>query len=148
VGKVRLGMTRAAVRKAFTKVTTRRRRYQDYFCLRPSGIRAEYPSAAALHAIPGALRRHVRGRVVAALTADRHYALRGVRAGAKLHAVARRLHVGRAYHVGLNFWYLPRDGRGTGVLKVRHGRVQEIGVADRRVVRTRALARRFLRSWS
>ncbi len=71
-----------------------------------------------------------------------------MRAGARLRAVAARLKVGRAYHVGLNFWYLPPDGRNSGVLKVRHGRIEEIGIADRRFTRRRAVARRFLRSFS
>jgi putative CocE/NonD family hydrolase len=148
LGRVRLGMTRSAARRAFTKVTTRRRRYQDYFCLTPGGIRVEYPSAALLRSVPRAQRSRLGNRVVAALTADRRYALRGVRAGARLRAVAARLKVGRAYHVGLNFWYLPPDGRNSGVLKVRHGRIEEIGVADRRFTRRRSVARRFLRSFS
>jgi hypothetical protein len=148
LGKVQLGMTRRAARRAFTKSTTRRRHYQDYFCLKPSGIRVEYPSAALLRSVAGPERRHLQGHVIVALTADRHYALRGVHPGARLRTVARRLHVGRPYHVGLNFWYLPPDGRSTGVLKVRHGRIEEVGIAVRRLTRPRTLARRLLRSFS
>jgi hypothetical protein len=114
LGKVRLGMTRRAARQAFTKSSTRRRRYQDYFRLKPSGIRVKYPSATLLRSVPRPQRRHLQGRVIVALTADRHYALRGVHPGARLRTVARRLHVGRAYHVGRNFRYLAPYGRGSG----------------------------------
>jgi hypothetical protein len=148
LGRVRLGMTRRAVRRAFTRSTTRGRRYQDYFCLRPSGIRVEYPSVGLLRSLPTAQRGRLSGRVVVALTADRRYVLRGVRPGTRLRTVAKRLKVGRAYHVGLNFWYLPPDGRVSGVLKVRHGRIEEVGIADRRFTRSREVARRFLRSFS
>jgi len=60
----------------------------------------------------------------------------------------KRLTVGRAYHVGRNIWYLPADGTSSGMLKVHDGRIQEVGIADRRLARSRADARRFLRSFS
>jgi hypothetical protein len=34
------------------------------------------------------------------------------------------------------------------VFKVRHGRIQEVGIADKRFTRTRGLAFRFLNSFS
>jgi hypothetical protein len=46
----------------------------------------------------------VTGRVVAALTANPRYALRGVQPGDRLRTAAKRLTVGRAYHVGRNIW--------------------------------------------
>ena len=103
----------------------------DFFCPARHGIRVGYR----------------RGRVVLVLTANRHYALRGVRPDTRLARVARRLRAGRPYHVGRNTWYLVPDGRGRGVLKVRRGTIQEIGIATASLVRTRAAARRFLRSF-
>jgi hypothetical protein len=86
--------------------------------------------------------------VVLALTANRFYALRGVRPGTRLATVARHLRVGRSFHVGRNTWYLTAGRRIRGVLKVRHGVIEEIGVAWTRLTRTRAQGRRFLRSFS
>lgn len=43
-----------------------------------------------------------------------------------------RLRPGRGFHVGANTWYLVAAGRSIGVLKVRHGQIQEIGIADRK----------------
>jgi hypothetical protein len=134
LGPARLGRTRAQVRRAFASSSTsstRGRATMVFFCLHGIGIRVGY----------------LRGRAVLALTANRHYALRGVRPGARLTAVARRLNSGRGSRVGRNTWYLVALGRGRGVLKVQNGVVEEIGIADPRLVRTRAAARRFFTSF-
>ena len=68
-----------------------------------------------------------------ALTANRRYALHGVRPGTKLSKVKRKLHVGRHYTVGRNTWYLVPNGSSHGILKVRHGIIQEVGIADKQL---------------
>ncbi|MDQ6729500.1 MAG: hypothetical protein M3022_04165 [Actinomycetota bacterium] len=60
--------------------------------------------------------------------------------------VARRLHVSRPFHVGRTTWCLTADRPSRGVLKVRHGIIQEVGIAPARLVRTRA-AGCFFRSF-
>jgi hypothetical protein len=146
LGPVRLGMTRAQARRAFTHSSRRNRRYMDFFCLTPNGIRVAYPSPALLRSLPRAARRRVGGRVVLALTANRHYALSGVHPGARLRGVARRFHVGRGMRIGRNTWYLFADGPIRGVFKVRHGVIEEVGIADRRLTASRATARRLMRT--
>jgi hypothetical protein len=148
LGPIRLGMTRARARRAFVSSSTRGRLYMDFFCLNKSGIRVGYASPMLLRSLSRSERARVRGKAVLTLTANQQYALRGVRPGAKLSAVARRLHVGKGYRVGLNIWYLAGNGSSRGVLKVRHNQVQEIGIADKRLTSTRASARRFLKSFS
>jgi ABC-2 type transport system ATP-binding protein len=147
LGAARLGMTRAAARRAYRKSSNRGRRYMDFFCLSPNGVRVGYPSPKLLKTLPSGLRRQVTGRVVLALTANRHYALRGVRPGTRLALVARRLRVGRAYHVGLNYWFLAPGGNSVGLLKVRHGVVEEVGIVQGRLTRSRGAAFRFLNSF-
>ena len=71
--------------------------------------------------------------MVILLTANRYYALHGVRRGARMRAAARRLRARRWFRIGVNRWYLISDHGVTDVLKVRRGIVQEIGVADRRL---------------
>jgi hypothetical protein len=61
--------------------------------------------------------------------------------------VSRRLRVGRGFQVGRNRWYLFADGRVRGVFKVRHGLIEEIGIASPRLTRTRAADRIFVRSF-
>jgi dienelactone hydrolase len=147
LGPVRLGLTRAGTRRLFARGSTRGRLDMDFFCPALRGIRVGYASPVLVRPLSRALRRRVAGRVVLVLTANRHYVLRGVRPDTRLARVRRRLHVGRAFHVGLNYWYLVANGRGDGVLKVRHGVIQEIGIADLRLTRGRAAGRRFFRSF-
>jgi hypothetical protein len=141
-------MKRAAVRKRFTRRTTGGRRDMDFFCTASHRIRVGYPSATLLRNLTAAQRRRVSGRAILALTASHHYALRGVHPGAQLTAkLRRRLHVGRQFHVGQNRWYLVAEPRSRGVLKVRSGTIQEIGIADARLTRNRQAARQFFRSF-
>jgi hypothetical protein len=147
LGPVRLGMARAHARSLFFRSSTRGRRYMDFFCLNSSGIRVGYPSPKLLRTLTRRERRRVQGRVVLALTSNHYYALRAVRPGTRLAAVARRLGTGAGLHIGLNTWYLAPNGASTGVLKVRHGIIEEVGIADKRLTSNHRTAWRFLDSF-
>jgi hypothetical protein len=147
LGPVSLGMTRARARRSFAHVSMRGQRYMDFFCPSHGGIRVGYPSPSLLRALSRHEARQVRGRVILLLTANRHYALKGIRPGARLTTARRRLHLDNGFQVGLNRWYLGPAGISRDVLKVRKGKVQEIGVANPTLTDKR-LARRFLRSFS
>ena len=140
LGPLKLGLTRARARGLLRHSSTRGRRYMDFFCLTSSGIRAGYPSPKLLRELSPGERRRVRGRVVLALTASRHYALHGVRPGSRLAKVARRLRVGRGLRIGLNTWYIAPGRVANGVLKIRHGVMDEIGIANERLTDSRAAA--------
>ncbi len=148
LGLVRLGMTRAQARHAFTHSSTRGKRFQDFFCLTPIGIRVGYASTALLKTLSPRERRRVQGRVVLALTANAFYAARGIQPGATLATARKRLGKGNLFHVGLNYWDLIKQGSWTAVLKVRHGIVQEIGTADPRLTKTKRTQRTFIKSFS
>ncbi len=148
LGLVTLGMTRAQARRAYKYNSDRGNRYEDFFCLTPIGVRVGYASPKLLKTLPPGERTHVRGRVVWASTANRFYSLRGVRPGARLAVAARRLRVGRGFHVGLNWWYFAPGPSSTALLKVRHGIVQEIGIADKTVTGTRRAQLAFIKSFS
>ena len=113
----------------------------DFFCLTPNGIRVGYPSATLLRTLSRATRRAVNGRAVLVLTANRRYALNGVRPATRLASVARRLHAGRPFHVGRNDWYFFSRGGANGILKVRHGAIEEVGLANRTLTTGRARQR-------
>ena len=146
LGPVALGMTRDRARRAFVSGSRRGRGNMDFFCLRPNGIRVAYPSVAVLRHVPARTRRRIRGRVVLALTANPDYALLGVRPGDALGPVAGRLHAGSGFQIGRNRWYVLPAGASRGVLKVRHGVIEEIGIANRSLTAGRGPARRLLAS--
>jgi hypothetical protein len=133
LGKLRLRMARAAARRAYPRWSTRGRRYMEFYCVTPIGIRAGYPSNSFLRSLSGGLRRAVRGRTVLVLTANRHYALKGVRPGARLSKVRRRLKIGRGYRIGRNTWYLTPNGASHGLIKVQHGVIEEVGIVDKQL---------------
>lgn len=140
LGPVTLGMTRARVRSRFARVFTRGRRYMDFFCPRSGGIRVGYASPDWLRTLSGGAWRRLTGRVVLVLTSNRHYTLHGVRVGTSLASVPRRLRVGAAFPVGRNRWYLAPDGPSYGVLKVRHGVIEEVGIATAQLTGARRSA--------
>jgi hypothetical protein len=146
LGPVSLGQRRALVRHDLGRFSTRGRRSFDYFCFRGGGIRVGYPSARLLRSMRRSERRRYGGRAVIALTANRTYALDGVRAGSALAGIARRLHVGRGYRIGQNTWYVVRRRGANGVLKVRHGVIEEIGITVSSLTTGRR-ARSFLGSF-
>jgi hypothetical protein len=149
LGRLKLGIARLSARKLFVHWSTRSRRDDmDFFFICPKGIRAGYPSGALLRSLSKGERRAVRGRAVILLTANRHYALHGVKPATRLAKDRRRLHAGRGYKIGLNTWYLVGNGPSRGVLKVRHGVILEIGIANKQLTAGGARAiTRFLRAF-
>jgi ABC-2 type transport system ATP-binding protein len=146
LGPVSLGMTRQRTRRAFARSSTRGRRFMDFFCPTNGGIRVGYAAPGLLRGLPSQQRRKLRARVVLVLTANAHFSIRGIRPGSRLAGARRRLHV-TMFHVGRNYWYLAPDGPSRAVLKVRHGKVQEVGIANRELTTPRRSAARFLRSF-
>jgi hypothetical protein len=45
--------------------------------------------------------------------------------------VARKLRVGKPFAIGLNDWYFAPGAAARGVLKVRRGIIQEVGIANK-----------------
>ncbi len=148
VGPVELGMTRAGARKPFARVSSHHRRYMDYFCPTHGGIRVGYPSGSLLRHVSRHTARQLSGRVVLALTSNRHYTLQHVHLGQRLTtSVRRHLHLTREHTVGANRWYLGPAGLARPIVKVRGGIIQEIGVANPTLTSSK-LAARFLRAFS
>jgi hypothetical protein len=67
----------------------------------------------------------------------------------RVSAAAKRLHISvrRFFAVGANRWYVVPGKASEGVLKVRHGVIQEIGIADRRLLTSRRAELRFFTSF-
>ncbi len=148
LGLARLGMTRRRVHGLYRQSSNRGKRYEDFFCLAPIGVRVGYASPKLIRGLRRSQRGRFRNRVVWISTSNRRYAAAGIRPGAKLAAARRRLHLRRGSQVGLNRWYFGSDGPATVLLKVRRGVVEEIGIASPQLTKTAAGRRRFLHSFS
>jgi hypothetical protein len=148
LGHVRLGMTRARARKAYTHSSNRGKGYEDFFCLTPTGVRVGYASPALLKTLPRTERKRFQGRVIWASTSSVFYAVHGIRPGASLAAARKKLKLEAPFRIGLNTWYLAPNGYSLAVLKARHGIVQEIGIGDRQLTKGRKAQRTFLKSFT
>jgi hypothetical protein len=147
LGLVHLGMTRAQVLREYTHSSNRGFAYKEFFCLTPYGVRVGFASPKLLTTLRAGERHQLAGRVVWASTDDARYAVSGIRAGATLAAAEKALPHGYLFRVGVNYWYLaPRPGA-SAVLKVRHGEVQEIGIADKQLTGTHAADRHLMTSF-
>jgi hypothetical protein len=129
-----------------THFSTRGRRSWDFFCLAPVGIRAGYANAKMLRGLRRAQRRGLNRRVVILLSSDRRYSLHGVPPGARLRRVARDLRISRLIRIGANDWYITPNGASHGVIRVRHGVIEEIGIANKFLTRNYSATRQLLRS--
>jgi hypothetical protein len=148
VGVFPLGGTQDGERKINNRFNRTQNGF-DNFCLYAGwGIRVGYPSTHLLAKLSTAARSRYAGKAVLALTANPYYALNGVKPGTKLATVAKKLHVAKPFHVGVNFWYFLPGKNATGVLKVRGGIIQEVGLANVALTRTRAQQRTFIRSFT
>jgi hypothetical protein len=147
LGPLALGMSRRAARERLPRFSVDHRGF-DHFCMFAGwGIRAGYATSALLAELPSATRGRLRGRIVMALAANTHYALSGVRSGTRLKTAHARLSLEPVFHIGLNDWYVAPLPVADGILKVRHGKVEEVGLADRDLMRTRADQHKLLKSW-
>jgi 6-phosphogluconolactonase (cycloisomerase 2 family) len=147
LGLIHLGMTRAQAGHAYRRSRDRGSRYKDFFCLTPIGVRTGYASPTLLRTLSPAERKRVQGRVVWASTSNPHFAVDGIRPGATITAAKAKLRTGKPIQIGANAWYLAPAGSATAVLKVRHGLVEEIGIAAKQLTKTRAAERTLMGSF-
>jgi hypothetical protein len=123
-------MTRAQARHAYTKSSNRGKKYEDFFCLTPIGVRVGYGSPKLDESLPKAERARLADRVIWASTSSSHYALDGIRVGATIAAAGKTPKLTAPIHVGLNYWYLAPNRPSTAVLKVRGQIIKEIGISE------------------
>jgi hypothetical protein len=76
-----------------------------------------------------------------------YYSLDGIRPGESIATASQVLHTEPPFHIGLNYWYLARGARYTAVMKVRSGVVEELGIAENALTRTRSAQKVLMHSF-
>jgi hypothetical protein len=137
IGQITLGMARSRARYPYRHHSNRGKQYEDFFCLTPIGVRVGYASPILLKGLSRSEQAKVRGRVVWASVSNPYYSLDGIRAGESIATASRVLGTEPPFHIGLTYWYLARKATYTAVLKVRGGVVEELGIADNALTKTR-----------
>jgi isoquinoline 1-oxidoreductase alpha subunit len=148
LGLVKLGMTRAQAKHAYTHSSHRGKHFEDFFCLSPAGVRVGYASPQLLKTLSAHERKKVEGRVIWASTSNAFYALHGVRPGTTIAVARKHLKLTGPLHVGLNSWFLAPNGPSTAILKVRGGKVEEIGIGEKALMHGHHAQVAFLKSFS
>jgi hypothetical protein len=147
LGLLRLGMTRAQALHAFAHSSSRGKKYEDFFCLTPRGVRVGIASPKLVKTLPKSERK-LAGRVIWASTSSLYYSVHGIRCGATVAAAGKVLKLTGPFHIGLNYWYLAPNGASTAVFKVRGGIIEEIGIGDKQLTRGHKAQVAFLTSFS
>jgi hypothetical protein len=147
LGLVHLGMSRSQAHQAFSKSSRRGFKDKEFFCLTPHGVRVGYASQKLIGSLSRSEQRKLQSSVVWISTDNARYAVKGIRAGATLAAAKRALPHGFYFRVGKNNWYLAPAGAATGVLKVRHNLVEEIGIADKQLTTSHKADRTLMTSF-
>jgi hypothetical protein len=142
-----LGRKRATIRRAYPR--RRSRTNFDYFCLSDGKrVRAGFPTRKLRRQLGRRRSRRVRGRAVLILTNSRRFSFRRVRVGSRLRTLRRRLRGEQRVHRGFRSrWYTVRRRKAMIVFRVKGGRVREIGIASKRLARSRRGAKRLIKSY-
>jgi hypothetical protein len=133
VGRLALGMTRAPAHRT-GHYTVGRGKWENY-CVTGGKVQAAYPR-----------RSHKAARIVMILTANHHYAIAGVHAGASVKTARAKLPIRSGVRDGQTTWYFLQGARVTRVLQARNGRIVRVGVVNRKLTTTRALQRQTIRT--
>ncbi len=147
IGPLALGVTQAQARQTLPDFDQIGYGFDDFCLIGGFGIRAGYPSVKLLRGVSAHKRAQLRGRIVIALTANPRYVLDGVRPGMTLAAARRKLALAQPFRIGQNKWYIVSRRASVGVLKVRRGKVDEVGITERLLAQTRAAQQRLLSSF-
>ena len=136
LGLIKLGMSRAQARAAYRRSSLTGLRYQDVFCLLPTGLRVGYPSPSLLRSVASGTRATLSGHVVWATTANKHFSAHGIRPGVRVASAKRVLTTARSVLVGRVAWYFLPGRVATIVIAVRGGVVEEVGIASKWLTQT------------
>jgi hypothetical protein len=129
LGPLTLNMTRTAAQGKLPAYTAANH-HTDRFCLQSGAILAGYSTPQALAPLTAAQRQRLNRRVVILLTANPYYALDGLRPGAPLTTARHTLKLGSGEKIGDSTWYVIAEHHRSGILKVTHGTIQQIGIAN------------------
>jgi hypothetical protein len=130
IGPLALNETRMQARAALTHYHVTFYGFDDFCLFGGWGIRGAYKQ----------------GKFVLLLTANPYYGVNTVTDGFTIQAAAKHLKIGKVIVIGANDWYIAPGTSSNYVLKVRHGIVLEIGIANKKDTTGRAKQTAFLSS--
>ena len=149
LGAARLGRGRVKQRRVLGGRLRGRRGGMDRWCVEGGGaLRIGYPTGRLSRSHSGrGLVRRARKKALIVLTTNGGASIRGLTRGSTVRALRRAVRGERRYRIGRNVWFVAPGKRSQLVFKTRRGRVLELGIADRRLTRSRPEVRSLLHAW-
>jgi hypothetical protein len=146
LGPISVGMTRPRARARLPRFTSRPPGIDDFCLFGGWDIEAAYATASLVKAVPASARPPV-GSAVLVLTGNPFYALRGIAPGMSFAQVSRGLAIFAQLRSGSTTWFFAALNFANGVIEVRDGVVQQIGIADKGVTAFRGARERLFRTF-
>jgi hypothetical protein len=148
VGNARLSRGRRTQRRKLKGRLLSRRGGFDRYCVRGGGaMRIGYPLKRLRTKLSRKERRRVINRAMVILTTNKRFRIKGIRRGSKVKTLRRKFKGEKSFRIGQNRWYIAKGSKARVVFKTRRNRVIEVGLADKRLTRTKRIAKRTLASW-
>jgi hypothetical protein len=143
-----LGRTRKRQRRTIGARLRSGRGGIDRFCVAGGGaLRIGYPTKRLNRGVGRRVRRRIKSKAQLALTSSKRVSIKRIKVGSRVRTLRRRLRGERRYRVGRNIWYVARGKRARLVFSTRRGKVRQLGLASKRLTRSKRSTRRVLRAW-
>ena len=150
VGGAKLGRKRAFQRRKL-RVARRpagRRKGLDRYCVQGGGtMRVGYPTKRFNRKISRKTRKRYASKAIFIVSNSKRFRIKRIRAGSRVRTLRRRLKGERSFKIGRIRWYTVAGKRSRLIFSTRRGRVREVGLASKKLTRTRRGTVRLLRAW-
>lgn len=149
LGPAVLGRTVKVQRRHFKGKRLKTRAKMDRYCATGGGsFRIGYTTSRLARAASAAERKRVTGRAVLILTSGTRYSVAAIKPGASTKVLRSKLKGERRYRIGKNTWYVAAGRKARLIYRTRGGKVQAVGIADKRLTTSSAGSKRVLKAWA
>ncbi len=150
VGGAKLARKRASQRRRLrvARLARGRRSGIDRYCVQGGGtMRVGYPTKRFNRKIRRKTRRRYASKAIFIVSNSKRFRVKRLRTGSRVRTLRRRLKGERSFKIGRIRWYTVAGKRSRVLFSTRGGKVREVGLASKKLTRTRRGTVRLLRAW-
>ena len=148
IAAARLARKRAKQRATVFGTRFKDRQGLDRYCVSGGGIlRAGYPTSRLSSKLKRKTRKRIKSRAIVLLSSSKKFKIRKIRRGTSVKTLRKRLRGERRVRVGKYTWYYAKGKRSRLLFRTRKGKVESVGIANKRLTTTRRGTVRLLRAW-
>ncbi|HEY1360183.1 MAG TPA: M14 family zinc carboxypeptidase [Thermoleophilaceae bacterium] len=148
VGPAVLGRSRKRQRKLIKSRRLKGRAKIDRYCVAGGGsLRIAYPTHRLTRRWSRRTRKRYKSKAILAISSSKRFKVKKVGVGTRSRTARRRLHGERRIKVGTSVWYVVSGKQSRILFRIHKGKVADIGLASKRLTRTRLATSRLLHGW-